>query len=97
MSSIPVPLSEYARPAIQPNTNTAKQNSSNNQYYFVGGIILFLVVNGLWWYAYTEQSREMRGIKLDNNKLTADLEKAKEVQQPTENPKETPVKPTEQV
>ncbi len=98
MSSIPVPLSDYARPAILSNTNTAVPNSSNNAYYFVGGIILFLVVNGIWWYAYTEQNRTMRGIRLDNGKLQADLEKAKEAPRRTENkPNEASVNSDEQV
>ena len=98
MSSIPVPLSEYARPTIQPNTDTSVPNSSNNAYYFVGAIILFLVVNGIWWYAYTEQNRTMRGIRVDNDKLQADLQKAKEAPQRNENrPNEASVNSGEQV
>jgi hypothetical protein len=80
MKSIPVPLSYYAESSIASNNNVVSKNPGSNTYIIVGGIIIFLIVNGIWLYAYREQNRTMRAIKLDNNKLLTDLEKAKMIQ-----------------
>jgi len=98
MSSISVPLSDYATPASSASTNLVRHSSSYNAYYFVGGIILFIVVNGIWWYAYNKQSRTMKSIQVKNDKLLANLKAASELQQfATTGPGETRVRPSIQV
>lgn len=77
MKSIPVPLSDYATPLFIPPTDSGNRKSGTNAYYIAGGILLFILVNGVWFFAYNKQSNVMRNIESDHNKVLAELNNIK--------------------